>query len=160
MRAVSPACVQIGDLTDAAPNNHFCACPFGRVSISATRRVDRAGSCPIIRAWIVSPAGVKIIKASSAAPDDCFTTRPNCCVIVSRRGGVGAVGGCPSVCVRIVCATGVQTALADKIPAPHHHFIACPHRRVQLSAHGRVAVSCSCPAIRAWIVSPARVHIV
>ena len=43
--------------------------------------------------------------------------------------------------------------------APDDHFTAGPHRRVNVSASGRVGGARGCPTIRAGIVSPAGVQI-
>ena len=56
---VSPAGVQVAAVANPAPDDHFTAGPYCRVTLSACRGVDHAGGRPTVRAGIVSPAGVQ-----------------------------------------------------------------------------------------------------
>src|SRR5262249_59098703 len=62
-RTVSPAGVGKADATlggyTTAPNNHFTATPYRRVTCSARGHVRETGRCPTVCAWIVSSAGAQ-----------------------------------------------------------------------------------------------------
>ena len=71
---VSPAGIQIGAATNAAPDDHFTTRPHCRVGATAFRHVRATSSCPVVRVGIVSAAGVQT-EGIGLAPDDHFTAR-------------------------------------------------------------------------------------
>src|SRR6476660_627765 len=82
------------------------------------------------------------------------------CYSSDRR--ISGVGGRPSIRAGIVFPAGVQIVARtiERISTPNDHFTASPHRRVILSANGRVDRGGGRPAIRAGIISPAAIEIV
>jgi len=79
----------------------------------------------------------------------------------SGNGRIGEAGGCPTVRASVISAACVKLerrGVAES--APDDHFTPGPHCRVIGSASGRVSDAGSCPAIRAWVVSAARVQTV
>jgi hypothetical protein len=84
------------------------------VTVSCSRRVGAAGSCPTVCYRIVSPTGVQnVIVTTTSSPDNHFTALPDCRVVVSALGGIGDAGSCPTVGYRIVSAAGVPIAMQD-----------------------------------------------
>jgi hypothetical protein len=74
----------------------------------------------------------------------------------SRR--VDGAGLCPGISSGIVSPAGVHIAAAEPVSAPDYHFVARPHRRVNLASRRRIGGAGGRPTIRAGIVSPASVE--
>src|SRR4029077_18293150 len=91
------ASIQTAVITLSAPNDHLTASPHCRVIESPSGRVDAAGACPSVRAWIVSAADVQKRPALITAPDNHFDAGPHCRVLVAASGRVGRAGSCPIV---------------------------------------------------------------
>ena len=91
-----------------------------------------------------------------STPDNHFGPSPDGGVKMATIGRAGGSRGNPIVCARIISAASIETCAAEiESPAPHDHFSASPDGRVNLSGEGRVSSACSCPTIRAGIVSAA-----
>ena len=135
---ISAASVQVGRIVSSAPNDHLTASPHCAVIPPRFGRVDRAGSYPAIRAWIISPARVKITLDSSG-------------------GRVGRIGRRPSVSRWIVSAAGIQKVRAIT-SGPDDHLTASPNCRVKPSGNGRVGSARRYPTVGSRIVSPAGVE--
>ena len=73
----------------SAPDDHFTASPYCRVTVSGIGRVGGAGGCPTVGAGIISSAGVqKVPLPSHSAPDDHFAAGPHCRVNARAAGAL------------------------------------------------------------------------
>src|SRR5207244_2525421 len=94
----------------SAPDDHFSASPHCRVRVSASGRVEGAGSHPTVGAGIISPAGVQITAVISA-PDDHFIASPHRSVNFPGIGRVGGAGDCPTVGDGMISAASIEISV-------------------------------------------------
>ena len=92
-------------VVEAAPDDHFAACPHCRVTRAPTGRTGDGGRNPAVCAWIVSAACIQV--AWAAAPDDHFAASPHRRVSSAPIRRVCGGSSNPSVCARIVSTAGV-----------------------------------------------------
>ena len=135
VRIVFPACVQVGPLTRASPNDHFTAGPHCTVIAPTSGHVGNTSCCPAVNAGIVPSAGIQR-GIMSSAPDDHFTAGPDCRVLSASRGCVDPGGSRPTIRSWVVSPAGVYpaNALLMTRTAPDNHFAASPHCGVTRSA--------------------------
>src|SRR5207245_478628 len=101
------------------------------------------------------------VSVKYPCPYNHFTVGPHCRVTVSTTGGVRGAGGCPTIRTWIIPAAAVEIgSVLGCYSSPDNHFKASPYCLVTGSCRRRVRGACSCPAIGAGIVSPARIQVV
>ena len=139
-------------VTIPTPHDHLVACPYGCVSASAIRRIEKAGSSPRVGARIVPRSRVYMDTAIVTAPHDHLLSRPYRAVRTSRWSTNGVSGG-PAVAHRVVSSTCVAGEIITT--APHGHLTACPDSRMIESRIGRIFRAGCDPAVSIRVISRA-----
>src|SRR5206468_4085765 len=95
-----------------APDDHFAASTYCRVTDPAERNVGEPRRRPIIGVGIVPAAGVQRVRAITSAPHNHFVASPQRTVDVSSNTCVRSAGRLhPSIGSRIVYPAGIKMAV-------------------------------------------------
>ena len=146
--------------SDSAPDNHFVAGPYCRVTVSCGRSVGDAGGYPLgVRAWSVSPTRAHKEAVALSAPDNHLTSGPYRRVVVPVSRHVNVLMAV-QMSVLGLYLPPVSVPNWPEISAPDDHFAAGPHCGVSGTCTGREGGADRSPSVGAGIVSPAVVQIV
>ncbi len=156
---VSAASIENAGAIKPAPDNHFTACPNGRVTVAGDGRASSARRNPTLRSRIVSRATVKNTSATRPTPNNHLTACPNCRVARARSWCAASIGSHPTVRAGIVSAAGIEILATTGviIPTPDNHFTSSPNGSIIIPPSWCAADAGRNPTVRDWSVSTATV---